>query len=96
MKKYMKPEEKYFIININEPYAEEVYEVLKKGQQEKGKWPEGDISFEEWEKQTFRTDGCKGCAHLQTSIQRFPCNICARPECNWRIDYYKPEEETKK
>jgi hypothetical protein len=53
MLKEMKPEREYFIINIDEPYAEEIYEVLKRGQMAKGEWPEGDISFEEWKKQTF-------------------------------------------
>ena len=43
----------YFVINIDEPYAEEIYEVLKKGQAAKGEWPEGDISFEEWKRQAF-------------------------------------------
>ncbi len=48
MYKLMKPGRRYFLINLNEPYAEKVYEVLKKGQEEKGEWPEGDMSFEEW------------------------------------------------
>lgn len=47
MLKEMKPGREYFIINIDEPYAEEIYEVLKRGQIVKGEWPEGDISFEE-------------------------------------------------
>lgn len=53
MLKEMKPGRRYFIINLDEPYAEEVYEVLKRGQMAKGEWPEGDISFEEWKEQTF-------------------------------------------
>jgi hypothetical protein len=53
MEKQMKPYRKYFIINIDEPYAKKIYEVLKQGQMAKGEWPEGDISFEEWKKQTF-------------------------------------------
>lgn len=53
MRKQMKKARKYFIINIDEPYAPEIYEVLKKGQIEKDQWPEGDISFEEWVKATF-------------------------------------------
>lgn len=52
--KSMKPGRKYFIINIDEPYAEEIYEVLKRGQIAKGEWPEGDMSFAEWKKQTFK------------------------------------------
>ena len=51
--KEMKPERRYFIINIDEPYASEVYEILKRGQMAKGEWPEGDISFEEWKDKTF-------------------------------------------
>ena len=53
MIKNMKPGREYFIINIDEPYAEEIFEVLKRGQMAKGQWPEGDISFEEWQEQTF-------------------------------------------
>ena len=53
MLKDMKPGRKYIIINIDEPYAEKVYEVLKHGQTEKGEWPEGDISFNEWKEWTF-------------------------------------------
>lgn len=56
MLKEMKPNREYFIINIDEPYAEEVYDVLKRGQMAKGEWPEGDISFEEWQEQTFGQD----------------------------------------
>ena len=44
----MEPGRKYFIINIDEPYAEEIFKILKKGQIKKGEWPEGNISFEEW------------------------------------------------
>lgn len=53
MKKYMKPGQRYFIINIDEPYARAIYEVLKAGQIAKGRWPEGDISFEEWIRATW-------------------------------------------
>ena len=53
MRKKIKPGRRYFIINIDEPYAEEIYEVLKRGQMAKDKWPEGDISFREWIEQTF-------------------------------------------
>lgn len=49
----MKPGRRYFIINIDEPYAGKIYEVLKQGQMAKDDWPEGDISFEEWQNQTF-------------------------------------------
>jgi hypothetical protein len=53
MEKHMKHGRRYFIINIDEPYAEKIYQVLKEGQIAKGEWPEGDISFEEWQHQTF-------------------------------------------
>ena len=53
MKKIMKPGRNYFIVNIDEPYAEELYEVIKKGQIAKNEWPEGDISFAEWKAITF-------------------------------------------
>ncbi len=53
MQKKMKPGRRYFIINIDEPYAEQIFEVLKWGQMSQNKWPEGDISFSEWIKQTF-------------------------------------------
>jgi len=53
MLKELKPNREYFIINIDEPYAEEIYEVLKRGQAAKGQWPEGDVSFEAWQEQTF-------------------------------------------
>jgi len=48
MFKAMKPGNKYFVINTDEPYAKALYEVLKAGQIAKGEWPEGDITFEEW------------------------------------------------
>jgi len=59
MLKKMKSGRKYFIINIDEPYAETIYSLLKIGQIWKSKisgkdeWPEGDISFDEWKKLTF-------------------------------------------
>lgn len=53
MYKTMKPGHRYFIINIDEPYAKAIYEVLKAGQMAKGQWPEGDIPFETWVKQTW-------------------------------------------
>ncbi len=55
MSKEVKPGKNYFVINIDEPYAGKVYDVLKKGQMAKGKWLEGDISFEEWKKKTFKS-----------------------------------------
>lgn len=53
MLKTMKRGTRYFIINIDEPYAKAIYEVLKYGQMVKDEWPEGDISFEEWKELTF-------------------------------------------
>ncbi|MGE4552848.1 MAG: helix-turn-helix domain-containing protein [Desulfovibrionaceae bacterium] len=48
MQKQMKPGRRYFLINVDEPYAPEVYEALKRGQMAKGEWPEGDVTFAEW------------------------------------------------
>jgi len=53
MRKEMKPHRKYFIINIDEPYAEAIYEVLKAGQIAKGEWPEGNMNFGEWVEKTW-------------------------------------------
>lgn len=55
MLKEIKPGRKYILCNMDEPYAKDVYEVIKRGQMAKGPeaWPEGDISFEEWEKLTW-------------------------------------------
>lgn len=59
MKKEMKPDRMYIFCNVDEPYAHEVFEVIKRGQMAKGTehWPEGNISFEEWMKSTF----CRPC-----------------------------------
>ena len=70
MKKQMKPGRNYFVINIDEPYAKAIYEVLKAGQIAKDEWPEGDITFEEWVKETwgesetapgFKNRRCRHC-----------------------------------
>ena len=53
MRKEIKEGRCYFIINTDEPYAEAVYAVLKCGQQMKKEWPEGNVSFDEWHRQTF-------------------------------------------
>jgi hypothetical protein len=53
MHKIMKPGRKYFVINTDEPYASDVYAILKNGQLAKGAWPEGDITFEEWMARTW-------------------------------------------
>lgn len=65
MRKEMKENQRYFIINIKEPYAKAIYEVLKAGQIAKNEWPEGDISFEEWIEQTWPTQYCGNCVHLR-------------------------------
>lgn len=57
MVKQIKPDQLYFVIKINEPYAEKIFEVLKAGQIEKEDWPEGDISFSEWVELTFGEEG---------------------------------------
>lgn len=53
MLKRMKPGRRYITINIDEPYARAIYEILKYGETVKRTWPEGDISFEEWIRRTF-------------------------------------------
>ena len=65
MLKEMKPGREYFIINIDEPYAEDLYEILKKGQMEKGEWPEGDISFEQWKLLTFHHNKRRGGVYVE-------------------------------
>lgn len=53
MLKKMKPGRNYILINVDEPYAEAAFNVLKAGQMAKGEWPEGDIGFLEWKDRTF-------------------------------------------
>ena len=50
MLKEMKDNRRYIFCNIDEPYAEAVYAVIKCGQMAKGEdaWPEGDMSFKNW------------------------------------------------
>jgi hypothetical protein len=57
MLKQLKPNNLYFVINIDEPYAEKIFEVLKEEQNKLEDWPEGDISFKEWVYDTFGQDG---------------------------------------
>lgn len=78
----MKPGNRYIIVNIDEPYAEEIYEVLKRGQEDKGEWPEGDISFEEWVRETFGGYDdtsfwtCEWCGTINSSDQEYcPCEF---------------------
>ena len=70
MRKKMKPGRKYFLINIDEPYAEKIFFILKKGQMAKGEWPEGDIDFEEWKRQTFgeKSNETKGVKTIRDQI----------------------------
>lgn len=57
MLKQLKANNLYFVINIDEPYAEKIFQVLKEEQMKLEQWPEGDISFEQWVKDTFGQDG---------------------------------------
>ncbi len=57
MLKQLKENELYFVIRINEPYAEKIYAVLKEEQTKLGDWPEGNISFGAWIVQTFGQEG---------------------------------------
>ena len=50
----IKANNKRFVINIDEAYARDIYEVLKAGQIAKGEWPEGDMSFDEWVRLTWQ------------------------------------------
>jgi hypothetical protein len=60
MLKQIKPDQLYFVIKINEPYAKKIFEVLKAGQIEKEDWPEGNNkTFKEWVLDTFGQDGLK-------------------------------------
>jgi len=52
----MKEGREYFIINIDEQYAPEIYKILKRGQMVKGDWPEGDITFEQWKLIAFQKE----------------------------------------
>lgn len=77
MLKNLKPGNRYIIVNIDEPYAEEIYEILKKGQEDKEDWPEGDISFKEWLEETFGVEDfwvCGECGnHIPLSRNVCPC-----------------------
>jgi len=56
MRKELKPGRYYIVVNLDEPYAPELYDVIKRGQTAKGQWPEGDISFREWVEETWPDD----------------------------------------
>ena len=58
MLKTLKPDHYYIIVNLDEPYAQDIYEVLRYGQKQKERlgedaWPEGDVDYMEWVKQTW-------------------------------------------
>jgi len=58
MLKQLKPGHYYIVINLDESYAQDVYEVLKYGQQLKEElgedaWPEGDIDYLQWVRRTW-------------------------------------------
>jgi hypothetical protein len=57
MLKQLKANNLYFVINIDEPYAEKIFQVLKEEQTKLEQWPEGDIDFKTWVFQTFGQDG---------------------------------------
>lgn len=65
MQKTMKSGRRYFLINIDEPYAKDIYYYLKNGQIAQDKWPEGNIPFEDWIKVTF---GDKNLKTIRTVI----------------------------
>ena len=63
MLRQLKPGRGYIICNVDEPYAEDVFEVIKHGQRQKvvtGEdfhgWPEGDIDYKTFIRQTWPDD----------------------------------------
>ena len=64
MLKQIKPDRLYFIIDVKEPYANKIFEVLKEGQMALNDWPEGkDITFRDW---IFETFGQVGLNYLDS------------------------------
>lgn len=59
MRKEMKPGNCYILVNIDEEYATEVFEIVKKGEEKKGTWPEGNVEFVDWIFDIFGEDGLK-------------------------------------
>lgn len=59
MLKKLKEGHLYFVIDIAEPYAERIFQMLKEEQIKLNDWPEGDITFKEWVLDTFGEDGLK-------------------------------------
>ena len=78
MLKNLKLGNRYIIVNIDEPYAEQIYEILKQGQQAKDDWPEGDISFEEWCAETFGVEEFWECDWCNSVLPRTlsDCPFC--------------------
>ncbi len=62
MLKEIKENRKYFIINLDESYAPKIFQVLKEEEMKAGRWPEGDITFEQW---IFDTYGQEGLDYLK-------------------------------
>jgi hypothetical protein len=87
MLKNMKPGNHYIIVNIDEPYAEEIYEVLKRGQKDKDDWPEGEISFREWLEETFGIEEFWQCTECGNYLPLSE-NVCSCGGYVEGVDYY--------
>ena len=48
MREQVKSSQAYIVVGIDHPLIENIYEILKCGEMEKGDWRKGDISFEQW------------------------------------------------
>ena len=84
MLKNMKPGNRYIIVNIDEPYAEEIYEILKRGQLEKEDWPEGELTFAEWCEETFGIEEfweCDWCGETLPIREKY-CPFCTYVDLN--------------
>jgi len=104
MRKEMKAGRKYFLINIDEPYAKKIFAILKEGQMAKDEWPEGDIDFEKWKRQTFEESGMKtaeerladlenGLGHLRYKLSCLEAmSMTARNDC--QHDWVEELQET--
>lgn len=68
MIKQIKPNNLYFVINVDELYAEKIFEVLKAEQMKLDDWPEGDIDFKTWVEQTFGERGLAAINSKKSSI----------------------------
>jgi len=67
MLRQLKPDHLYMIIDIAEPYAPRIFEVLKEEEIKRCGWPEGDISYREWVEQTFGQKGLDILDHNEKS-----------------------------